>query len=70
MCPIDLTEEEKAVLEEEQKPVLQEKEEGLSAEETAEANHLDAKADLEEPEFEGVDKVEDIPKGKEKSYGI
>ncbi len=30
----------------------------------------DPEDSVEEVEFEGVSKVEDIPKGKEKSYGI
>ncbi len=68
MCPdLEVTkEEEEAILKEaEAEEVSEEVRDLLTPDEVAEANHLDAEA-----EFEGVDKVEDIPKGKEKNYGI
>ncbi len=63
MCPTEQTDEEivqeaEAVSE---KPVLEEEAEKVSVEKDSE----------EEPDFnEGVENLEDIPKGKEKDYGI
>ncbi len=62
MCPIDLTVEEKEVLEDVEEVPLEEKEEDSKVEEE--------EVSEEDLEFEGVEKVEDIPKGKEKDYGI
>ncbi len=69
MCPTDKEVEEKIlgaappdseVVEDLQKDSVEVEEEVSEVEEVSE----------EEKEFEGVDRLEDIPKGKEKKYGI
>ncbi len=69
MCPTDLTEEEQEVLEVAEE-VSEEKDstDEVPVEDTVpEDPVVDSGQDQE---FEGVDSIEDIPKGKEKNYGI
>ncbi len=69
MCPTDLTEEEQEVLEVAEE-VSEEKDstDEVPVEDTVlEDLVVDSGQDQE---FEGVDSPEDIPKGKEKDYGI
>ncbi len=66
MCPIK--EEVQEVSKEEEVAIIEEAEKGSPEEEVSEEEEV-----LEEEvetEFSGVDKVEDIPEGKEKDYGI
>ncbi len=75
MCPI--IEEDKKVTEEVKEEAIIKKlilEEEDSFEEVGEEHLVEEvsseEKDSEEAEFEGVDKLEDIPEGKEKDYGI
>ncbi len=70
MCPtedkVELTPEEKAVLED----LDQKVEELPSEEEEVVSEDQVVEEDSKDLESEGVDEVEDIPKGKENNYGI
>ncbi len=65
MCPI-----EQEVSKEEEAEIIKEAEVGSEKDSTEEVSVPDIVPDEEELEFEGVDRIEDIPKGKEKNYGI
>ncbi len=76
MCPSEVMEEEddyQVVLGKklvDSKKLVSEKEVVLEQEESETSEEEADSHQGEELEFEGVDKVEDIPKGKEKNYGI
>ncbi len=70
MCPTDVEE----VTPEEEAEIIAEAEKDSVVLEEEVKGKGDEQGDFEEEDiekaFEGVDKVEDIPKGKEKKYGI
>ncbi len=72
MCPItpDTEEEEVVLTEEEEAEVVSEAKAVVSKVEEEVVSEEEADVPEEKQEFEGVDRVEDIPKGKEKNYGI
>ncbi len=72
MCPIsDSSEEVENVLtEEEEAEVVSEAKAAVSEEADSATEEEVVAVPDEDKEFEGVDRIEDIPKGKEKNYGI